>query len=104
MSNGTGREIKCGQVHSNPTGKRYPKNIININNFNNKSLHPTQKPVELLEYLIKTYTEVGDTVLDNTMGSGSTGVAAINLGRGFIGIEKEDKYFDIAKSRIENNK
>jgi len=62
--------------------------------------HPTQKPVKLLETLIRIYSNVGDTVLDNTMGSGSTGVAAINTGRHFIGIEKEKKYFDIAKKRI----
>lgn len=66
----------------------------------NKSVHPTQKPVALLEYLIKTYTLEGETVLDNTMGSGSTGVACVNLNRNFIGIEKDDKYFEIAKSRI----
>ena len=64
-------------------------------------LHPTQKPVALLEYLIKTYTLEGETVLDNCMGSGSTGVACINTKRNFIGIEKDDKYFEIAKKRIE---
>ena len=62
--------------------------------------HPTQKPVALLEYLIKTYTLEGETVLDNTMGSGSTGVACINTGRNFIGIEKDEGYFKIAKNRI----
>ena len=64
-------------------------------------VHPTQKPVDLLEYLIKTYTNEGDLVLDNRMGSGSTGVACKHLNRGFIGIEKEGKYFEIAKQRIE---
>jgi len=64
--------------------------------------HPTQKPVALLEYLIKTYTNENDLVLDNCMGSGSTGVACINTNRKFIGIEKEDKYFNIAKERISN--
>jgi site-specific DNA-methyltransferase (adenine-specific) len=64
-------------------------------------LHPTQKPVDLLEYLIKTYTQEGETVLDFTMGSGSTGVACVNTGRSFIGIELDDNYFDIAKDRIE---
>lgn len=64
-------------------------------------LHPTQKPVGLMEYLIKTYTNEGETVLDNTMGSGTTGVAAVRLGRVFIGIEKDDEYFEIAKQRIE---
>ena len=63
-------------------------------------LHPTQKPIELCEYLIKTYTNENDTVLDFTMGSGSTGVACKNLNRQFIGIEKDKKYFDIAKNRI----
>jgi DNA modification methylase len=65
------------------------------------SLHPTQKPIALLEYLIKTYTIENETVLDNCMGSGSTGVACINTNRNFIGIEKDDKYFEIAKNRIE---
>jgi site-specific DNA-methyltransferase (adenine-specific) len=69
-------------------------------------LHPTQKPVELLEYLIKTYTNEGDTVLDNCMGSGSTGVACANTNRNFTGIELDEKYFSIAKQRINeaNNK
>lgn len=65
-----------------------------------KCLHPTQKPVPLLEYLIKTYTNTGELVLDNTMGSGSTGVACVNTDRDFIGIEKDDKYFAIAQERI----
>ena len=64
-------------------------------------LHNTQKPVALLEYLVKTYTLEGETVLDNTMGSGSTGVACVNTKRNFIGIEKDDKYFEIACDRIE---
>ncbi len=67
-----------------------------------KSLHPTQKPVALMEYLIKTYTNEGDTVLDFTMGSGTTGLAAKNLQRDFIGIELDEKYFQIAKERIES--
>jgi len=65
-------------------------------------LHPTQKPVALMEYLIRTYTNQGDTVLDNTMGSGTTGVAAANTGRKFIGIERDEKYFAIAQKRIED--
>lgn len=65
------------------------------------SLHPTQKPVALLEYLIKTYTNENELVLDNCMGSGSTGIACINTNRRFIGIEKDDKYFNIAKERID---
>jgi DNA modification methylase len=63
-------------------------------------IHPTQKPVELIEWLIKTYTNEGDLVLDSCMGSGSTGVACLNTGRKFIGIEKDDKYFEISKERI----
>lgn len=81
----------------------YPLSVLKFrrDNYGNSNFHPTQKPVALLEYLIKTYTNPGETVLDNTMGSGSTGVAAVNTGRNFIGIEKESKYFDIAKARIE---
>lgn len=66
----------------------------------NKTVHPTQKPVALMEYLIKTYTNEGEAVLDFTMGSGSTGVACVNTGRKFVGIELDDKYFDVAKNRI----
>ena len=83
---------------------RYPKNIIKVSNASQKNkLHPTQKPVELLEYLIKSYTKEGEIVLDFTMGSGSTGVAALNLHRKFIGIELEEKYFNIAQDRILNS-
>ena len=84
---------------------RYPKDIIKFNK--DKGYHPTQKPVALLEYLIKTYTNEGEIVLDNCMGSGSTGVACVNTNRKFIGIELDEKYFEIAKGRIEeaqNNK
>ena len=81
-------------------GKRYPKSIFTFKK--DKGYHPTQKPVTLLEYLIKTYTNDGDTVLDNCMGSGSTGVACVNTGRSFIGMEIEEKYFNIAKQRIKN--
>ena len=84
-------------------GERYPTSILNFNRELRNRLHPTQKPVALLEYLIKTYTLEGETVLDNTMGSGSTGVACINTKRNFIGIEKDDKYFEIAKKRIEEH-
>ena len=79
----------------------FPKMIIEFSNVIQKTVHPTQKPVELLEYLIKTYTNENETVLDFTMGSGSTGVACLNTNRKFIGIEKDDKYFEIAKERIE---
>lgn len=78
---------------------KYPTSI-KFFNCERKGSHPTQKPVALLEYLIKTYTLEGETVLDFTMGSGSTGVAAKNLNRKFIGIEKDEKYFEIAKERI----
>jgi DNA modification methylase len=81
----------------------YPKSIIEFSNAIQKGkVHPTQKPVPLLEYLIKTYTRDGETVLDNCMGSGSTGVACVNLKRNFIGIELEEKYFKIAEERINN--
>jgi len=81
---------------------KFPKTIIEFSNADRKKLHPTQKPVALLEYLIKTYTNENDTVLDFTMGSGSTGVAAKNLNRKFIGIELDEKYFNIASERINN--
>ena len=79
----------------------YPSSIQTFPLHNAGLFHPTQKPVPLLEYLIKTYTNEGETVLDNTCGSGSTGVAAVNTNRNFIGIEMDDKYFEIAKNRIE---
>lgn len=82
-------------------GYRFPNTVIEFNNANKSNLfHPTQKPVALLEYLIKTYTLEGETVLDFTMGGGSTGVACKNLNRNFIGIEKDEKYFEIARNRI----
>ena len=81
-------------------GDRYPLTVIQFARDKGK-VHPTQKPVALMEYLIKTYTNEGETVLDFTMGSGTTGVAAKNLGRGFIGIEMNETYFKIAKERID---
>jgi site-specific DNA-methyltransferase (adenine-specific) len=78
------------------------KNTKNIIQLIKQKIHPTQKPVALLEYLIKTYTNENDTVLDFTMGSGSTGVACKNLNRDFIGIELDQEYFKIAKERIES--
>jgi len=78
----------------------YPNNILEFPNPNNKTVHPTQKPVALMEYLIKTYTNEGEAVLDFTMGSGTTGVACKNLNRNFIGIELDKKYFKIATNRI----
>lgn len=79
----------------------YPSNILYYD-LDKEKFHPTQKPIKLLEYLIKTYTNEGEFVLDNCMGSGSSGVAALNTNRRFIGIELEDKYFNIAKERIGN--
>ena len=91
----------------NQVGKEYlsyinfPSNVLEYNNIiGKKALHPTQKPVDLLEYLIKTYTNENDTVLDFTMGSGSTGVACVNTNRKFIGIELDKNYFQIAIKRI----
>jgi len=81
------------------TTKRYPYKTIQINTDKNR-FHPTQKPVLLMEYLIKTYTNENETVLDFTMGSGSTGVACVNTNRNFIGIEQDETYFNIAKERI----
>lgn len=77
----------------------YPKSILEFSNAE-RGIHPTQKPVALMEYLIKTYTNEGETVLDNCMGSGTTGVACVNTGRKFIGIEKDEEYFPIARDRI----
>ena len=69
-----------------------------------RGFHPTQKSVSLIEYLIKTYTNEGETILDNCMGSGTCGIACLNTNRNFIGIEKDDKYFKVAKDRIDNHK
>ncbi len=110
-----GKMRKKGGVNKQPqiTGKvnleyhtyndlYYPVSIIEFSNANKRNkLHPTQKPVALLEYLIKTYTNEGETVLDNCIGSGSTGVACKHTNRNFIGIELDDNYFEIAKKRIE---
>ena len=81
----------------------YPRQLIEIAS-EGKTVHPTQKPVALMEYLIKTYTNECETVLDFTMGSGTTGVASCNLGRKFIGIEMDDHYFEVAKGRILGDK
>lgn len=84
---------------------RYPGSVIKFPSDKQKSkLHPTQKPVALMEYLIKTYSDPGDIILDNAMGSGTTGLASIKTGRNFIGIEKDECYFEIAKQRILNQK
>lgn len=120
MTEGTPYKDKAGKDHSKTssmtgsygaytnyreenTGFRYPKQVIEFGVVERGTVHPTQKPVPLLEYLIKTYTLESETVLDNCMGSGSTGIACINTNRQFIGIEKDDKYFEIAKKRIEDH-
>ena len=95
-----GGSVTLKKAINNP-GTRYPSSILEFSNGNNKNVPPTQKPVSLLEYLVKTYTNEGDIVLDNCMGSGSTGVACVNTNRNFIGIELDKGYFDIAKERIE---
>ena len=94
---GYGKDNRKGNDNK---GKRYPKRVLEFNVVERNTLHPTQKPIALMEYLIKTYTNENETVLDFTMGSGSTGVAAKNLNRSFIGIEQDPKYFKIAEERI----
>jgi len=99
---------KIGEVYGkakskhrdNPEGSRYPKTILKFKQ--EKGLHPTQKPVELMRYLIRTYSNKNDLILDNTMGSGTTGVACVLENRKFIGIEKDETYFKIAQDRIKN--
>lgn len=104
--NGTQTNRCYGNFISTPTiisDEKYPTSIISFakKHINGKSYHPTEKPVELLRYLIRTYTNEGDLVLDNCMGSGTTCVAAIREKRHYIGIEKDENYFEIAKQRIE---
>jgi len=89
------------KVSNNTAKQRFPKDVLNINT-QHKRVHPTQKPIALMEYLIKTYTQENETVLDFTMGSGTTGVACCNLNRDFIGIELDKEYFKIAQERIKN--
>jgi site-specific DNA-methyltransferase (adenine-specific) len=87
-------------VREDNDGFRYPKQVIEFPIVERDKLHPTQKPVELLEWLIRTYTNEKELVLDSCMGSGSTGEACINTGRNFIGIEKDENFFNIAKQRM----
>ena len=95
------KTIKRHELRLIPIDKNYPLNVLNINTIaKNKRIHPTQKPIALMEYLIKTYTNELETVLDFTMGSGSTGVACCNLNRDFIGIELDKSYLKIAEQRI----
>lgn len=117
MASGTPYKDKAGKNHDAKTsmtdsygaytnfrndndGKRYPKQVLEFGVVERGTVHPTQKPVALMEYLIKTYTNEGETVLDFTAGSGTTGVACVNLNRKFIGIEMDDNYFEIAKNRV----
>lgn len=94
-------DAKTKPFNYNDDGTRHPTQVLQINRDNNiKRVHPTQKPIELLEYLIKTYTDESMVVLDSCIGSGSTGVACKNLNRDFIGIELDNNYFNIAKDRI----
>jgi site-specific DNA-methyltransferase (adenine-specific) len=95
-----GREVRNTFYDSTD---RYPLDVQVFSNGNQMhKYHPTEKPVELLEYLVKTYTNTGDVVLDACMGSGTTGVAAVNLSRRFIGIELDKDYYNISKERIES--
>lgn len=100
---GKGQSTNYGadkRIGEDNDGKRYPKQVIEFGVVERGTVHPTQKPVALMEYLIRTYTNPGQTVLDNTMGSGTTGVACVKTGRNFIGIERDPDYFAIAEKRI----
>jgi site-specific DNA-methyltransferase (adenine-specific) len=93
----------ASKVNSYDSTTRYPRSVVKFKtDKQTSSLHKTQKPTALMEYLINTYTNEGETVLDNCMGSGTTGVACKSTGRNFIGMEKDEKYFEIAKKRIED--
>lgn len=94
-----GKNLKSTH-RDNPTGERFPRSVQYFKS--EKGFHPTQKPVELMEYLVNTYCSENGTVLDFTMGSGTTGVAAVNCGRNFIGVERDDEYFKICQERIGN--
>lgn len=94
-------KIKQGSRNDN-SGFRYPRTNIKIPNENKKGMHPTQKPLKLIEYMINTYTNEGDLILDNTCGIGTTGLGAKNLKRNYIMMEKEPKYYDIACKRLSN--
>jgi len=103
---GTGKVIDKRPSHKKEwkvEWTNYPINLLKFARGNHKNIHPTQKPVALLKYLIKTYTNENEIVLDNCMGSGSTGVACLETDREFIGIEKDQTYFDIAQQRIANH-
>lgn len=97
---GLGRDADNTKAALTNSGTRYPGSVVKFSNGNNGNVHPTQKPVSLMEYLILTYTNEGETVLDNCMGSGTTGVACIHTDRSFIGMELDEGYFNIALERI----
>lgn len=94
--------VQKGAIRKKDDGTRFPTSSLNFSSVS-MGMHPTQKPIELMEYLIKTYTNEKEIVLDFTMGSGSTGVACVNTNRSFIGIELDKNYFEIAKKRIVKN-
>jgi site-specific DNA-methyltransferase (adenine-specific) len=103
-SKGSYGDAAEGVFRTVPAEQGYPRSVLEFStayHAREAGLHPTQKPVALMEYLIRTYTNEGDTVLDNCMGSGTTGVACKNTGRNFIGIERDTTYFGIARKRIE---
>ena len=94
-------QTPIGRTWKNTSDMKYPSNIIDVKSTDStKNFHPTQKPVALFEYLIKTYTNEGEIVLDNCIGSGTTAIACINTGRNFIGIEKDEQYHKIACERV----
>lgn len=100
VSSNYGKQIAMG---GKSNGERYPISIVEYSNADRtKRIHPTQKPIDLLEYLIKTYTNEEDLILDNCMGSGSTGIACLNTNRRFIGIELDENYFNIASQRLQD--
>lgn len=96
-NNGAGSSATIG------SGERYPRSVLLCSNRNTPSLHPTQKPLDLMLWLVQSYSHVGDVVLDPFMGSGSTGAACRQTGRSFIGIEREREYFEVAKERLQRH-
>lgn len=103
---GESKEFTTGSVrYGSPSGSRFPRSVVYFKDakYADKQLHPTQKPVALMEYLIRTYTNEGDTILDNAMGSGTTGIACINTNRNFIGMEKDPDIFAVAHKRVRDH-
>ena len=98
-----GKQTKAVHV-KNTEGTRYPRSVLYFKTAEDEGkLHPTQKPIALYEYLIRTYSNEGDVVLDPCMGSGTTGIASLNTNRGFIGIEREEEYYKVAEERLNNH-